>query len=242
MGPTTLLPLRRKACWGFLRPKNPTASAGFEPANLGTKGQHATPRPPKPILNNTAFFLSVSSSSAFIISNSITTNARNARPINPDRLISCSHFFSLLSSKNSYTQPVDFNVHQTLSHWRIVILPIRGEMNGLKANRNNWMMYFSHRFHHTLKKQLLCTKLVVGQHSETWRKMGMTYLACSDRLNKSNPTTFSEYNQEDVTFLNLFISVGRSTCFRRFSVHHQELKTAQTASGHYCYLLLAWPG
>jgi len=48
MGPTTLLPLRRKACWGFFRPKNPMASAGFEPANLGTKGQHATPRPPKP--------------------------------------------------------------------------------------------------------------------------------------------------------------------------------------------------
>ena len=33
----------------FLAPKNPTASAGFEPGNLGTKGQHATPRPPKPI-------------------------------------------------------------------------------------------------------------------------------------------------------------------------------------------------
>jgi len=48
MGPTALLPLRRKVCWGFFRPKNPTASAGFEPANLGTKGQHATPRPPKP--------------------------------------------------------------------------------------------------------------------------------------------------------------------------------------------------
>jgi len=29
--------------------KNPTASAGCEPANLGTKGQHATSRPPKPI-------------------------------------------------------------------------------------------------------------------------------------------------------------------------------------------------
>ena len=25
--------------------KNPTASAGFEPANLGTKDQHATSRP-----------------------------------------------------------------------------------------------------------------------------------------------------------------------------------------------------
>ena len=50
MGQTALLPLRRKACWGFFRPKNPTASAGFEPANLGTKGQHSTPRPPKPII------------------------------------------------------------------------------------------------------------------------------------------------------------------------------------------------
>jgi len=32
----------------FFAFKNPTASAGFEPTNLGTKGQHATPRPPKP--------------------------------------------------------------------------------------------------------------------------------------------------------------------------------------------------
>ena len=29
--------------------KNPTASAGFEPANLCTKGQHATSRAPKPL-------------------------------------------------------------------------------------------------------------------------------------------------------------------------------------------------
>jgi hypothetical protein len=41
MGQTALLPLRRKECWGFFRPKIPTASAGFEPANLGTRGQHA---------------------------------------------------------------------------------------------------------------------------------------------------------------------------------------------------------
>ena len=33
----------------FFALKNPTASAGFEPANLGTKGQHATPRPLKPL-------------------------------------------------------------------------------------------------------------------------------------------------------------------------------------------------
>jgi len=45
MGPMALLPLRRKVCRGFFRPKNPMASAGFEPANLGTKGQHTAPRP-----------------------------------------------------------------------------------------------------------------------------------------------------------------------------------------------------
>ena len=33
----------------FFALKNPTASAGFEPADLGTKGQLATPRPPKPV-------------------------------------------------------------------------------------------------------------------------------------------------------------------------------------------------
>jgi hypothetical protein len=33
----------------FFALKNPTTSAGFEPVNLGTKSQHATSRPPKPI-------------------------------------------------------------------------------------------------------------------------------------------------------------------------------------------------
>ena len=42
---------------------------------------------------------------------------------------------------------------------------------------------------------------------------------------------FAEYNEQDATFLNLFISVRRSTCSDGFSVHHQELKTARTASG-----------
>ena len=50
MGQTALLPFRRKARWGFFFAlKIPTASSGFEPANLGTKGQHATSRPPKPL-------------------------------------------------------------------------------------------------------------------------------------------------------------------------------------------------
>jgi len=52
MGPTALLPLRRKACLGFFRSKNPTFSTRFEPANLGTKVQHATPRTPKAMIES----------------------------------------------------------------------------------------------------------------------------------------------------------------------------------------------
>ena len=33
----------------FFALKNLMASVGFEPANFGTKGQHATSRPPKPL-------------------------------------------------------------------------------------------------------------------------------------------------------------------------------------------------
>ena len=33
----------------FFTLKNPTASVGFEPGNLGTKSQRATSRPPKPL-------------------------------------------------------------------------------------------------------------------------------------------------------------------------------------------------
>jgi hypothetical protein len=36
----------------FFSMKNPTVSAGFEPANLGTRGQHASSRPPKPLKMN----------------------------------------------------------------------------------------------------------------------------------------------------------------------------------------------
>ena len=36
----------------FFALKNPTVSARFEPANLGTKSQHATSRPPKPLCPN----------------------------------------------------------------------------------------------------------------------------------------------------------------------------------------------
>jgi hypothetical protein len=46
----------------FFALKNPTTSAGFEPANLGTKGQHATPRPLKPLLMDLILCYNVESS------------------------------------------------------------------------------------------------------------------------------------------------------------------------------------
>jgi hypothetical protein len=45
MGQTALLPLRMKACCGFFRPKNPTASAGIEP-----EASMLTARTLKPLL------------------------------------------------------------------------------------------------------------------------------------------------------------------------------------------------
>ena len=40
-------PSEGKRAEGFFALKNPTASVGFEPTNLATKGQYATSRPPK---------------------------------------------------------------------------------------------------------------------------------------------------------------------------------------------------
>ena len=43
------LPSEGRRAEDFFALKNPTASAGFEPANLGTKCQHATSRPPNSV-------------------------------------------------------------------------------------------------------------------------------------------------------------------------------------------------
>jgi hypothetical protein len=40
----------RRAEVFFFALENPTSSAEFEPTNLGSKGQHATSRPPKPLV------------------------------------------------------------------------------------------------------------------------------------------------------------------------------------------------
>jgi hypothetical protein len=44
----------------FFGLKNPAASAGFEPANLGPRGQHASCRPPKSLIVHVVICSSVS--------------------------------------------------------------------------------------------------------------------------------------------------------------------------------------
>jgi len=56
----------------------------------------------------------------------------------------------------------------------------------------------------------------------------------------SQRNTFAEYNPQHATFHNLFISVRRSTRFRRVFRPSSELKTAPTASG-VCQAC-CWPG
>jgi hypothetical protein len=50
MGPTALLPFRRKACWGFFRPlKIRRLRPGLNPPTWVPETSTLTPRPPKPL-------------------------------------------------------------------------------------------------------------------------------------------------------------------------------------------------
>jgi len=55
---------------------------------------------------------------------------------------------------------------------------------------------------------------------------------------------FAEYNQQDATFHNLFISVRRCTCFRRFfrpsSGAQNCTYSVRYLSDQYCYLTNTW--
>jgi len=55
---------------------------------------------------------------------------------------------------------------------------------------------------------------------------------------------FSEYNQQNANFLNLFTSIRRCTCFRRFfrpsSGAQNCTYSVRYFSDQYCHLLLAW--
>jgi len=69
----------------------------------------------------------------------------------------------------------------------------------------------------------LCAKVYIHEHDPLFQKYQHTARFFPSSLQILNLTfivpwianIFSEYNQQAATFLNLFISVRRSTCFRR---------------------------
>ena len=113
MGPTALLPLRRKACWGFFHPKNPTASARCETANLGTKGQHATSRPPKPLnkLHGTADKKTgtITFRTSNILIGCTSTITCNRRPAD-QHIFLCSLFMQMAKKNIHHSYPISLRV------------------------------------------------------------------------------------------------------------------------------------
>ena len=95
--------------------KNPTSSAGFEPANLGTKDQHATPRPPKPLCRYYYFILIL----LIFISSALHSSLSSHTTL--DYMI--IHSFSILSDDrfkaSSKTMPPHIAIQSLLLQMRI---------------------------------------------------------------------------------------------------------------------------
>jgi hypothetical protein len=90
MGQTALLPFLRKAAEDFSALKNPTASAGFEPA---------TSRPPKPLFGDVT--TQYTSPSWFILSKRSKTFVRNVGKFLPESKMSHRINFNSRSADDS---------------------------------------------------------------------------------------------------------------------------------------------
>jgi hypothetical protein len=92
----------------FFAVKNPTASARFEPANLGTKGQHATPRPPQPMPTPYAEEITGDHQCGFRCNSSATDHVICIRPINWSTLHEL--FIDLKKAYDSVRREVLYNM------------------------------------------------------------------------------------------------------------------------------------
>ena len=120
------------------------------------------------------------------------------------------------SGRNGKGFPLSISQDAASDAWRLLSWTIRQRWD--TAIQNTWLPIVS--------------LLLFHMKRPCWLVLSSAY--CSGNLTIICPwiaNMFSEYNQQDATFLNLFISVRRSTCFRQFSAHHLELKTAHTVSG-----------
>ena len=75
--------------------------------------------------------------------------------------------------------------------------------------------------------QVMSTKKILDYREFSWK---LVQWKAAPRGVDECLSSYSKTNKMH-QFLKLFILVKHSTCFGRFSTHHQELKTAHTATG-----------
>jgi len=99
----------------------------------------------------------------------------------------------------------------------------------IDVNISDWL--YINWTHLKIRKQFVDIKLTVFRPVYVWWQ--------------NRYWNFAQYNQQDATFHNLFISVRRCTRFRRFfrpsSGAQNWTNSVRYLSNHYCYLLLAFP-
>jgi hypothetical protein len=100
----------------------------------------------------------------------------------------------------------------------------------------------------TCKVALLCQENLqnlLNGLSEVENPQGVGVTQSSSNEMRIQRKVFPKCNQQDATFVNLFISIKCSTCFRRFLRPSSGAQIVHTASGivkPFCCPLLSWLG
>ena len=115
---------------------------------------------------------------------------------------------------------------------------LRTEVIATRIKDSRCLLYLPFLTYLTAKPNELNTELQ-GEKRKTILFIFLTFIGpCIANI-------FAEYNQQDEMFLNLFISVRSSTCFRRFfrpsSGAQNCTYSVRYLSDQYCYQLLDWP-
>jgi hypothetical protein len=173
----------------FFALKNPTASAGFEPANLGTRGQHATPRPPKSLttsLGQNVFFSTLSPHifslcSFLILKTSIfTPNTKQNVKLQYDQKVSV-HLIVTIQKVTSSVQSVTRQsaARQGQGDTRLTLTPSAIPNSNYIIMVNDWnclkyfcvFLYCNHQVHRYFLITLYTSvKFDVWAFKESWGK------------------------------------------------------------------------
>ena len=135
----------------FFTLKNPTASAGFEPVNLGTKGQHATSRPPKPLSGRT---LTCYSSTCLEVLRKTTKNSTALFSLGPPKhkvgvLTTQMYLYPWLvtTQKKVHTQKEECKLLRNYKNW-FLNMDMPGSVMKISSILNAIFLTISHKMKH----------------------------------------------------------------------------------------------